>query len=80
MYRYLRNQLNLRIYLNKRIGGTDGCFPKACNNGMCSIGAIFYENLMQLQEIPQETMSRLIWHYFTMGSVRAVPCKDVTHW
>ena len=22
---------------NKRIGGTEGCSPKACNNGMCGM-------------------------------------------
>ena len=33
---------------------------------------------MQLQEIPQKTMSCLRWHHFTMGSVRAVPYKDMT--
>ena len=41
---------------------------------------IFYENFMQLQEIVQKTayMSHLRWHHFTMGTVRAVPYKDVT--
>ena len=34
----------------------------------------------QLQEIMQNTLSRLRWHHFTMGGVRAVPYKDVTRW
>ena len=29
------SELNKTI--NNRIGGTDGCFPKACSNGMCSM-------------------------------------------
>ena len=41
---------------------------------------IFYENLMQLQEIPQKTMPHLRLHHFTMGSVTAVPYTDVTRW
>ena len=34
--------------------------------------------IMQLQENPQNTMSRLRWHHFTMGRVRAVPYKGGT--
>ena len=43
-------------------------------------GEIFCVNSKQLQEIPQCAMSCLKWHHFTMGSVRAVPYKDVTVW
>ena len=35
---------------------------------------------MQLQEIPQNTMSRLRWHHFTMVRVSAVPYKTMTRW
>ena len=50
---------------------------KACSNGMAK-ERFSMKKLMQLQEITQETMSRLRWHHFTMGSVRVVPYKDVT--
>ena len=44
------------------------------------VNGVIFSMTMQLQEIPQKTMSHLRWQYFTMGSVRAVPYKDVTRW
>ena len=53
-----------------RIGGADGCSPKACNDGMCSM--VKEQFCMHLQESLQNTMSCLKWHHFPIGSVGAV--------
>ena len=47
---------------------------------VASEGVIFYVNLMQLQEIPQNAMSRLKRNHFTMGSVSVVSYEDATLW
>ena len=52
--------------------------PKASNNGMYSV--VKEQFSTKLNAVTRNSAEDLRWHHFTMGSVRAVPYKDVTRW